>query len=85
MLLRQLALMGNTVCDACGGYAHRARDCPTNLRIGMLGASCNEWRTLIAWARKKVLAEGAERQAGLMDLPVHHQVPMVLGRKRLYA
>ena len=41
-LLKQLKLMGDTVCQACGGRAHRARDCPTNLRLGMLSSSCVE-------------------------------------------
>ena len=35
-LLVQLKLMSNTRCIACSGYAHRARDCPTNARLGML-------------------------------------------------
>ena len=43
MLLKQLKLMADTVCLACGGRAHRARDCPTNSRLGMLSASNVEW------------------------------------------
>ena len=43
MLLKQLKLMADTVCLACGGRAHRARDCPTNSRLGMLSASNIEW------------------------------------------
>ena len=53
-LLKQLKLMADTVCLACGGRAHRARDCPTNLRLGMLSASNYEWHKLIAWTRSRV-------------------------------
>ena len=51
-LLMQLKLMSNTKCAACGGYSHRARDCPTNQRLGMLGSSTVEWKKLIAFARR---------------------------------
>ena len=51
-LLNQLKLMSNTKCAACGGYSHRARDCPTNQRLGMLGSSTVEWKKLIAYARR---------------------------------
>ena len=54
VLLRQLKLMSDTVCLACGGRAHRARDCPTNLRLGMLSASNVEFQKLIAWTRSRV-------------------------------
>ena len=53
-LLKQLKLMANTKCNACSGFAHRARDCPTNSRLGMLGAVACEDKKLIAWARGKV-------------------------------
>ena len=71
-LLRQLKLMAGTVCLACGGKAHRARDCPTNLRLGMLSASNVEWGKLIAWTRSKVNLADRSRSAALVDLPVHH-------------
>ena len=54
MLLVQLKLMGGTRCHACSGRAHRAKDCPTNMRLGMLSSSTNEWKALIAMARKTV-------------------------------
>ena len=53
-LLVQLKLMSNTQCHACGGRGHRAKDCPTNFRLGMLSSSTNEWKTLIAYARRVV-------------------------------
>ena len=83
-LLVQLHLMGNTKCQACSGHGHRARDCPTNSRLGMLGASNVEWQKLIAWARGKTLLVDRERQALLIDLPVNHRVPIHLNRKRLH-
>ena len=54
MLLLQLKLMSNTQCHACGGRGHRAKDCPTNFRLGMLSSSTNEWKTLVAYARRVV-------------------------------
>ena len=83
-LLKQLYLMGQTVCQACGGQGHRARDCPTNSRLGMLGASNIEWAKLIAWARGRTAIVDRNRQAALIDLPVHHKVPIALNRKRLH-
>ena len=85
MLLLQLKLMGDTKCMACGGRAHRARDCPTNMRLGMLGSSNFEWQKLIAWTRKQTVKLDAERLAGLVALPTHHMVPKVHGKKRTYA
>ena len=64
-LLQQLKLMSNTKCAACSGYAHRARDCPTNSRLGMLGAASFEDMKIISWARKRVVTENRERQAPL--------------------
>ena len=84
-LLSQLHLMANTVCNACGGFAHRAKDCPTNLRLGMLSGSNSEWKTLIGWVRPRVEVRQRERNVALLDLPVYHQVPKVCGRKRAYA
>ena len=52
-LLKQLHLMAATECAACSGPAHRARDCPVNLRLGMLSASNAEWAKLIAWTRTR--------------------------------
>ena len=83
-LLAQLHLMGQTVCQACGGKAHRARDCPTNSRLGMLGASNIEWAKLISIARGRVAIVERNRQSALIDLPVHHKVPIALNRKRLH-
>ena len=57
VLLKQLKLMSDTVCLACGGRAHRARDCPTNLRLGMLSSSNVEFQKLIAWTRNRVALE----------------------------
>ena len=48
MLLAQMHLMGDTRCQACGGRAHVAADCPTQLRLDVLGASRVEWSALIA-------------------------------------
>ena len=84
-LLCQLKLMSNTKCMACGGYAHRARDCPTNLRLGMLSSSTNEWKRLIAWSRKRVLVLASERGGDLVQQPAYHNVPMNIGRKRTWA
>ena len=36
VLLQQMSLMARTICRACSGHGHRARDCPTNLRLGVL-------------------------------------------------
>ena len=71
-LLIQLKLMGNTICNACGGRAHRARDCPTNLRLGMLSSSTVEWAKLIAWTRTRTQETNQDRNAMLLELPVHH-------------
>ena len=84
-LLRQLDLMKNTVCSACGGKAHRARDCPTNMRLGMLASSSVEYAKLVAWTRTRVNAQAQEENANLLDLPVHHQVPKMIGKKRVYS
>ena len=65
-LLLQLHLMANTKCQSCSGYGHRARDCPTNMRLGMLGSANIEWGKLIAWTRVKVQADDRDRQAGLL-------------------
>ena len=54
LLLVQMKLMSNTRCHACGGRGHRAKDCPTNFRLGMLSSSTNEWKKLIARARQSV-------------------------------
>ena len=62
-LLNQLHLMAATRCKACSGYGHRARDCPTNMRLGMLSSSTNEWKTLIAYARKRTEVTEIERMA----------------------
>ena len=83
-LLKQLHLMGATVCNACAGHGHRARDCPTNSRLGMLGAVSFEYFKLIAWARSKTLVADRNRQAPLQELPVNHRVPISLNRKRLH-
>ena len=64
-LLKQLHLMSTTVCNACAGHGHRARDCPTNSRLGMLGAVSFEYFKLIAWARGKTLLVDRNRQAPL--------------------
>ena len=53
VLLQQMHLMSNTRCTACNGFSHRARDCPTNVRLSMLGAASFEEGKLIAWARGK--------------------------------
>ena len=58
-LLKQLHLMAQTVCVACGGRAHRARDCPTNLRLGMLSSSNAAWAKLVAWTRVQVAGHAA--------------------------
>ena len=84
-LLIQLKLMSNTQCKACGGYAHRARDCPTNMRLGMLSSSTNEWKRLIACARKVVNAANAERNNDIIQQPSYHSVPVSVGRKRTHA
>ena len=84
-LLCQLKLMSNTQCKACGGYAHRSRDCPTNLRHGMLSSSSNEWKRLIAWARRQVDVIGQERSNDAVQQPAYHSVPVCLGRKRTFA
>ena len=84
-LLKQLDLMAATECAACSGPAHRARDCPVNLRLGMLSASNAEWAKLIAWARPRVTQQIQDVNAALLDLPVHHQVPRMIGKKRTYS
>ena len=66
-LLQQLSLMSNTRCKACSGYSHRARDCPTNRRLGMLGSSTNEWKRIIAWARVEVDKTEIERRGDLIQ------------------
>ena len=85
MLLKQLSLMGNTRCQACGGRSHRHEHCPTNARLGMLSAGNDEWKKLIAWARRNVNKADRLRIAGLLDEPVHHVVPMNCSRKRTWA
>ena len=60
-LLSQMKLMANTQCVSCGGFGHRARDCPTHKRIGMLGACSFEDMKLIAWARASVLVDNRNR------------------------
>ena len=60
-LLAQLSLMARTHCQACGGRAHRARDCPTNSRLGMLGAVSLEYAKLIAYARGRVAVADRDR------------------------
>ena len=84
-LLIQLRLMSNTQCKACGGFAHRARDCPTNMRLGMLSSSTNEWKRLIAWARRTVELANGERSADMVQQPSYHSVPTSIGRKRTHA
>ena len=84
-LLCQLKLMSNTQCKACGGFAHRARDCPTNMRLGMLSSSTNEWKRLIAWARRTVELANGERSADMVQQPSYHSVPTSIGRKRTHA
>ena len=51
VLLHQMKLMSNTKCAACSGYGHRARDCPTNSRVSLLGSTGLEAKKLIAYAR----------------------------------
>ena len=75
-LLTQLDLMSHTRCKACSGYGHRSRDCPTNLRLGMLGSSTNEWKRLTAWTRKQVDTTENERIADFVQAPAFHSVPM---------
>ena len=66
-LLHQLKLMGNTKCAACGGYSHRARDCPTNQRLGMLGSASIQWKKLIAHARRVTDQALSERSAAFVE------------------
>ena len=84
-LLVQLKLMANTQCNACSGYGHRARDCPTNLRLGMLSSSTNEWKNIIAWARAEVLLMANEGRGDKIQRPSYHSIPTCLGRKRTHA
>ena len=85
LLLVQLKLMSNTRCHACGGRGHRAKDCPTNFRLGMLSSSTNEWKNLIARTRKMVEEGDLERMDDLVQAPAFHNVPMGLNRKRTHA
>ena len=41
-LLKQMLIMSNTVCRACSGYGHRAKDCLTNDRLSLLGSASVE-------------------------------------------
>ena len=84
-LLKQMHLMGNTKCCACSGFGHRARDCPTNSRLGMLGVVAHEDMKLIAWARGEVENANRDRQCRLQELPTHHKVPISLNRRRYHA
>ena len=84
-LLVQLKLMANTKCNACSGYGHRARDCPTNLRLGMLSSSTNEWKNIIAWTRTRVLLLHNEGRGDKIQQPSFHSVPTGILRKRTYA
>ena len=81
-LLHQLKLMSNTKCAACGGFSHRARDCPTNQRLGMLGSSSIEWKKLLAHARRTTEKALLERSAAFVEEPSFHNVPCDRPSKR---
>ena len=51
MLLKQLKLLGNTKCEACSGYGHRAGQCPTSSRISLVGHANHYHGRYIALAR----------------------------------
>ena len=85
LLLAQMKLMSNTRCHACGGRGHRAKDCPTNFRLGMLSSSTNEWKNLISRTRKMVEEGDMSRMDDLVQQSAFHNVPMGLNRKRTHA
>ena len=84
-VLGQLNIMANVICRACSGYGHRARDCPTNLRLGVIQSASVQNQKLIHWGRQEVETALVERSATLVELPSHHSVPMCIGKKRVHA
>ena len=77
--------MANTVCRACSGFGHRSRDCPTNLRLGVLASASVQNQRLVHYARTRTEQVLLERTADLVELPSYHQVPKSIGRKRTHA
>ena len=75
VLLEQISLMSNTLCEACTGFGHVAKDCPTNTRLNMLGSTGLEARKLMAYARQEAQDRNKEGTGLSMEPPSHHQVP----------
>ena len=62
-LLHSLDRLALTRCHACSGYGHAEADCPTQVKLSMLGQTDDQWCHLISTAKKQGLDDYAESTA----------------------